>query len=108
IATADAAGHEGHVIGAPVAEALLGSHILEDLGVRWRSPGGLKPRFADRAAAGLGALSRLRLAIARRVGLLPLSVAVMALVFVLCFRSLTATVLPLMEAGACLVAVFGL
>jgi predicted RND superfamily exporter protein len=102
IASSDTAGHDVSVIGAPVAEALLGAHILEDLGVRTglRLPGG-------RSGEGLGALSRLRLAIARDVGLLPLSIALMALVFLLCFRSLAAVLLPLGEAAACLVVVFG-
>jgi predicted RND superfamily exporter protein len=102
IARSDTAGHDVSVIGAPVAEALLGAHILEDLGVRTGpgSPGG-------RSGTGLSALSRLRIAIARNVGLLPLSIAVMALVFLLCFRSLAAVLLPLGEAAACLVVVFG-
>jgi len=102
IARSDTAGHDVSVIGAPVAEALLGAHILEDLGVRTGpgSPGG-------RSGEGLGMISRLKLAIARNVGLLPLSIAVMALVFLLCFRSLAAALLPLGEAAACLVFVFG-
>jgi predicted RND superfamily exporter protein len=102
IARSDTAGHDVSVIGAPVAEALLGAHILEDLGVR-TGPG----PSGGRSGEGLGALSRLRIAIARNVGLLPLSIVVMALVFLLCFRSLAAVLLPLGEAAACLVFVFG-
>ncbi len=106
IAHADTTGHSVAVIGAPVAEALLGNHVLEDLGVPLGTGGA--PRLADRPGADLGAIARLRLAIARHVGLLPLSVVVMALVFLVCFRSFTATWLPVSEAGACLVFVFGL
>ncbi len=108
IARADTAGHEVDLIGAPVAEALLGSHILEDLGVSWRFLGRRPMRFAERPDGGLGVIPRLRLALARHVGLLSLSIAVMALVFLVSFRSLVATLLPLVEAGACLVVVFGL
>jgi len=97
------------VIGAPVAEALLGTHILEDLGVpsvllghrllrgdqadTWRMP---------RTFYGL------RLFIARHIGLVPIAIAVMAIVFLLSFRSLAATLLPLTEVAACLIVVFGL
>jgi predicted RND superfamily exporter protein len=108
VAGADTAGHEVRVIGAPAAEALLGSHILEDLGVSWRLLGQRPRRFAGRPEQGLGALSRMRLAIARHIGLLPLSVVIMGLVFLLFFRSLAAALLPLAEAGACLLFVFGL
>jgi len=108
IARADTAGHELHVIGAPVAETLLGSHILEDLGVPWRWLGRRPERFAELSESELDVLSRLRLEIARHLGLLPLSVVIMAIVFLMCFRSVTATLLPLAEAGACLVFVFGL
>lgn len=108
IARADTSGHQVDIIGAPVAEALLGTHILEDLGVSGAWSGLRTRRLADRPDAGLGAISRFRVAIARHVGLLPLSIAVMALVFLLSFRSFTAMLLPLAEAGACLVFVFGL
>ena len=46
--------------------------------------------------------------IARKVGLVPVALAIMAIVFFLSFRSLPAAALPLMEAGACLAFVFGL
>jgi len=107
VAGADTTGHEVSVIGAPVAEALLGSHILEDLGVPWQALGH-RPERADRTDEEPGGFSRLRLAIARHVGLLPLSIVIMALVFLACFRSLAAVFLPLAEVGACLVVVFGL
>jgi hypothetical protein len=102
VADSDTTGHDLRVIGAPVAEALLGTHILEDLGLG-RRPGPV----AGRSDEGLGPTSRLRLAVARHLGLLPLSLAVMLLVFLVCFRSLTAALLPLGEAAACLVALFG-
>jgi uncharacterized protein len=101
VARADTAGYAVHVIGASVAEALLGAHILEDLG-RGVRPGELSG--GDRRPS---LLSRVRFAIARHIGLLPLSILVMALVFLVWFRSLIATLLPLAEAAACLVAVFG-
>jgi hypothetical protein len=108
VARADTAGHEVNVIGAPVAEALLGSHILDDLGIgRGSASNRLEPP-ADLRSAHLDGFARLRIAIARHIGLLPLSIVLMTLVFLLCFRSLVATALPLVEAGACLVVVFGL
>jgi predicted RND superfamily exporter protein len=96
------------IIGAPVAEALLGTHILEDLGV---------PRFALGHDFGRGggddwfmptSLYELRQLIAGHIGLLPISMVLMGLTFVVCFRSVTAAMLPLMEIGACLVFVFGI
>ena len=100
---------EIHVIGAPVAEALLGTHILEDLGVPsvvlghstragqedvpWRIP---------------RSLYELRRLIARHIGLVPIALVIMLVVFTASFRSPTAAVLPLMEVGACLAFVFGL
>jgi predicted RND superfamily exporter protein len=105
LARADTAGHDVAVLGAPAAEALLGLHILEDLGIR--VPRGEEPdAFPAPAGERLGALSRLR-ALAARVGLLPIAIAIMALVFLLGFRSLSATLLPLLEAAACLAFVFG-
>ena len=97
------------VIGATVAEALLGIHILEDLGVP-------RPLLGVREAAGdsggawhwPGSLYELRLLVGRHVGLVPIAIFVMAVVFVISFRSPTAAMLPLIEVGACLAAVFGL
>ncbi len=106
IAAADTAGHDVTVIGAPVAEALLGVHILEDLGISKHRA----QRDAFDAASGDGAraIARLREAIARHVGLLPIAIVFMGLVFLISFRSFAATWLPLSEALACLVFVFGL
>ncbi len=100
---------EIHVIGAPVAEALLGTHILEDLGV----PSALMGHRLGRDDRGQtapwpGSLYELRLLIGRHIGLVPIAIAVMAIVFLVSFRSLTATLLPLSEVAACLIVVFGL
>ncbi|RME41018.1 MAG: hypothetical protein D6788_02135, partial [Planctomycetota bacterium] len=74
------------VIGAPVAEALLGTHILQDLGVPERFlPAPLpqdEPAF-DRPAT----LHEWRVFIARHVGLVPVALVLMALVFLISFRS---------------------
>lgn len=97
------------VTGAPVAEALLGIHILEDLGVpkallgtstRWHGeqPGWHRP----------GNLYELRRLIARNIGLVPVAVLVMVMVFFVTFRTLAATLLPLPEVAATLIFVFGL
>ena len=93
------------IIGAPVAEALLGTHILEDLGVPTSLMGFHSTRDADAAAWPRG-LSEIGPWIAQRVGLVPVAIGIMALVFFLRFRSVTATALPLMEVGACLIVVF--
>jgi predicted RND superfamily exporter protein len=90
---AAAAGLQGggdtvEVIGAPVAEALLGNHILADLGL---------PRELTGEEAG-----------GRRSGLVPLVFAVMALVFLIAFRHPFAALAPLATIAACLVTTFGL
>lgn len=98
-----------HIIGAPVAESLLGTHLLEDLGVPPRLLG-----YSTRAANELPAwrrpasLHELRELIGTRLGLAPVALVIMALVFLISFRSVAAMVLPLIEVGACLVFVFGL
>ncbi len=104
-------GVEVHVIGAPVAEALLGLHILEDLGVPAFLLGATtfgsddSKEDAWRVPTSLYAARRL---IARGIGLLPITILLMMLVFAICFRRLLAAVIPLMEVGACLVFLFGL
>jgi len=100
---------EIHVIGAPVAEALLGTHILEDLGVPSVVLG--HRTYQDDEAARWSVpktLYELRVFIGRHIGLVPVALVVMAIVFVLSFRNLPAVALPLTEVGACLIAVFGL
>ncbi len=77
------------VVGAPVAESLLGRHILEDLGVPSIITG-----VSDRA----GVLP---------IGLVPLTLLIILAVFWVRFRRLTAALLPLLEVGAAIVFVFG-
>ena len=97
------------IIGAPVAEALLGAHILEDLGVPTSLLGGWSASHETESPKGAPKnLHEFRRFIARHVGLVPLAIAIMALVFVLRFRSITAAALPLMEVGACLIVVFAI
>ncbi|MBK8269994.1 MAG: MMPL family transporter [Planctomycetes bacterium] len=107
--TAKPVGNEIQVIGAPVAEALLGLHILEDLGV--------PPRFLGASTFGRNSadawhwptgLYELRLMVARRIGLLPVTILLMMGVFFVCFRRFAAAVIPMIEVGACLVFLFGL
>ncbi len=95
------------VTGPPVAEALLGTHILEDLGVP-SSVLGASTRGAEPAAKFPTNLYELRRFIARHIGLVPVSVLVMALIFQFSFRRSLATIFPLVEVGACLAFVFGL
>ncbi len=91
LAAAAAGVDEIDVAGAPVAEALLGRHILADLGV---------PRaFLGEEAGGADP--------ALPVGLVPLALAVMGLIFLAAFRRPLAALLPLAEVGGSLVIVFG-
>lgn len=99
---------EIHVIGAPVAEALLGTHILQDLGVPDVVLGHRVPRVGGAGWQAPKDFYEFRLFIGRHVGLVPIAIGIIMLVFLAGFRSLTAALLPLLEVGACLVAVFGL
>ncbi|MEE9297061.1 MAG: MMPL family transporter [Phycisphaerae bacterium] len=112
VAKHDAADDRIHVIGAPVAEALLGTHILEDLGV----PGAVLGHSLEHAGAsarrdsrtsGSGGWAGAGRALVQRVGMVPLALAIIAVVFWIAFRGVAAVMLPLMEVGACLVLVFG-
>lgn len=98
-----------HVIGAPVAEALLGTHLLEDLGVP-ASLLGYTTRGSDELPSWFWprSLGQLRQLLGRHIGLVPITFALMAAVFLITFRSVTAAVLPLLEVGASIVFVFGL
>jgi predicted RND superfamily exporter protein len=91
-----------------VAEALLGTHILEDLGVPKALLGTSTRSPSDAAAWMPTSFYELRLFIARHVGLVPITMLVMALVFQISFRRWIATVLPMAEVGASLAFVFGL
>lgn len=95
------------ILGAPVAESLLGTHLLEDLGIpgRWL---GYSTRGEARDPTSEGSMDALRRGIGEQVGLLPVALAVLAMVFLVCFRRVGAVLLPLWEVGACLVFVFGL
>jgi predicted RND superfamily exporter protein len=95
------------VTGAPVAESLLGIHILEDLGV----PGsllGASTRGHEEKLKMPSTFYELRLLIAHRLGLVPVSILVMMLVFLLSFRNVPAMLLPLPGVGCTLLFVFGL
>jgi predicted RND superfamily exporter protein len=96
-----------HIVGAPVAESLLGTHLMEDLGVPAALLG--HPSTRDREPAGAGSLLyALRRGVGGTIGLVPLALAIMAVVFLVAFRSVVAMLLPLVEVGACLVIVFAL
>ena len=97
------------ITGPPVAEALLGIHILEDLGVPKRWLGGAAAVGRDSPTQkGHGSLRELKLLLARRIGLVPIAVIVMMAVFFLTFRNFLAMLLPLPEVAITLVFVFGL
>lgn len=103
----DLMNEEVAVIGAPVAEALLGTHLLQDLGV----PRFLLGLYGERESVHLAESSllyRARIWVARHIGLVPLAIAMMGIIFYVYFKSLAAAVLPLAEVGACLVVVFAL
>lgn len=87
------AGYTVDVVGAPVAEALLGDHLLADLGVppQWLASGA-----APRETSGLP------------VPLLPAALGLMTCVFLGAFRRPVAALLPLGEVAVCLILVFGL
>jgi predicted RND superfamily exporter protein len=93
------------VLGAPVAEALLGTHILTDLGVppSWVGEAGERARPAGPASLrGL-----LRDGVAATVGLVPFAILVMSLVFLAVFRRPAAALVPMVKIGACLTVTFG-
>jgi predicted RND superfamily exporter protein len=98
---------EVSVIGAPVAEALLGTHLLQDLGVPNALLGLHQNEQAGESNGILDAYG-LRIWVARHIGLVPVALLVMALVFYVYFGSLAAVILPLTEVGACLIVVFAL
>lgn len=87
IAAGFAGDDDVEVLGAPVAEALLGNHILADLGV----PAKLLDGTTGRPGPGL----------------VPIVFAVMILIFFVAFRHPLAALTPLATLGACLVTTFG-
>ena len=97
------------VTGAPVAESLLGIHILEDLGVPKALLGGSTRSRQETGAWKMPhSFYEFRLFLAQHFGLVPVAVLVMMLIFFLSFRNGLATVLPLPEVAATLLFVFGL
>jgi predicted RND superfamily exporter protein len=109
IAAKKSAADEISVTGAPVAEALFGVQILEDLGV----PGALLGDAAQNVAGKTdwkipNDLHELRVFVARHVGLVPLAALVMMLVLLVCFRNALAALLPLPGVAATMLFVFGL
>ncbi|MCH7632212.1 MAG: MMPL family transporter [Planctomycetes bacterium] len=106
IAAHDLRGDRIHVIGAPVAEALLGTHILEDLGVPTSLLGVSTRANRTNDAIERSRVEVLRSWIAEHIGLAPLAIAIMGVVFLISFKSVSAVALPLGEVGACLVVVF--
>ena len=107
IATRELVDEDVSVIGAPVAEALLGTHLLQDLGVPAALLGLSSADRSDHEDQGLTAYAARRW-LARHIGLVPVALVVMALVFYVYFGSVAAVVLPLSEVGACLIFVFAL
>jgi hypothetical protein len=109
IATTPAASDEIAVSGAPVAESLLGNHLLEDLGVP-KAFLGTSTRSRE-ALAGWkipASFYDLRLLVAQRIGLVPLAIVVMMMILLACFRNLPAALVPLPGILATLLFVFGL
>lgn len=97
------------VTGAPVAEALLGIHILEDLGVPAALLGTSTRSHKETSVWKRPAsLHELRLLLARKIGLVPVALLVMMAVFLVAFRNIVALLLPLLEVAATLAFVFGL
>lgn len=97
------------VTGAPVAESLFGSQILEDLGVPRAFLGDAAPMVMGKNEWKIpGSLHELRQLIARHLGLVPLSALVMMLVLLVCFRNPLAALLPLPGVAATMIFVFGL
>lgn len=100
---------EVKVTGAPVAEALFGIHILEDLGVPKSLLG-----VSTKLSAGRGGWwmpsspYELRLLLVQRIGLLPMAVLVMMFIFLISFRNVLAVLLPLPGVLATLLFIFGL
>jgi len=97
------------VTGAPVAESLLGIHMLEDLGVPQKLLGASTRSQVEQTAWTRPAdFHQLKLLVVRRIGLVPVTILIMALVFFAAFRNLLAALVPLPGILATLVSVFGL
>ena len=95
------------VTGAPVAESLLGIHILEDLGVP-KAFLGTSTRGPSEGISPFASFYDFRRCIASRIGLVPVAALVMMIIFFLSFRNVLATLLPLPGIAATMLFVFGL
>jgi predicted RND superfamily exporter protein len=101
-------GNKIFITGAPVAESLLGAHILEDLGMPKKWLGATAPDSSAETAQELSAGSHnLRLLVGGHVGLVPVCALVMFLVLWAAFRNLPAALVPLPGVAATLVFVLG-
>lgn len=97
------------VTGAPVAEALLGIHILEDLGVPKALLGAGAQSHTERMEwKAPTTFQKFRVLIARRLGLVPVAALVMMLIFFVTFRNVLAALVPLPGVVATMLFVFGL
>jgi predicted RND superfamily exporter protein len=97
------------ISGAPVAESLLGIHILEDLGVPKALLGtSTRAGQPDSISKAPRNLHELRLFVARKIGLVPIAIVIMMLIFLISFRSIVAMLLPLPGVGASILFTFGL
>ena len=96
------------VTGAPVAESLLGIHILEDLGIPQKWLGVDARPSSDQLILSSWNFRQLKQFMARRAGLVPVTVVVIVLVLLVSFRNLTAAMAPLPGILATLVSLFGL
>lgn len=94
------------VIGAPAAEALLGHHLLDDLGVPEAILGG-QISDTEESFGAVPTRERIRRWVTRHIGLVPVAIVLMAFVFAVSFRNVPAVLLPLAEVGASIVFVFG-
>ncbi|MGO8679531.1 MAG: efflux RND transporter permease subunit [Limisphaerales bacterium] len=93
----------------PVAEALLGTQILEDLGVPEKFLGAATQLLAAQERAGpMSAPRTIRWFVAKHIGLMPLAALVMLFIFLIYFRNGLAVLLPLPGVVATLLFVFGL
>jgi predicted RND superfamily exporter protein len=94
--------------GAPVAESLLGIHILEDLGVPQKLLGASTRSRAEQTGwHTLKNFHELKMLVSRRIGLVPVTIVVMAVIFLIVFRNPLAALAPLPGIVATLVSVFG-
>lgn len=96
------------LIGAPVAESLLGTHLLQDLGLPAWVIGKLGGLALDGASPAQNQdVLRRSWNSPRDLGLVPLAMLVIGAVIFISFRSPLACLLPMIKVGGCLIFVFG-